>query len=226
MNIDATKLLKYSYAAVDEEGKPLSSFEIGISSNSSASLKMVKKSGMDIEIPESLDNVIVSQSLNDSAAIMTSAVVIPIIQLSSFNVTNPDVIFKDGIRIFAAIFTKCCSDMCNKLCSSVTFKFSNGGVILVGKLQTGEVARYQTFGETPPMPKQNKTEEYNGVVYSIKEEDDNEVTIPMSKIKSLQKLNNIAGANGLIILYITKNGFLKITCNFSMFGDVVIYLKK
>jgi hypothetical protein len=135
----------------------------------------------------------------------------------------------------------------NSICSSVTVRGFQRGVIFEGMMEGSVSGRIDRFGVIDTQPAINavagpdisgleninldKIKMPHGkmpklVIKSPNDHSINTIRIKISTIKSLAKLNNLSSPNGIIKVYIEKDlATMKLICNIGTYGKLTVYLR-
>jgi hypothetical protein len=143
-------------------------------------------------------------------------------------------------------FCRMCTAM-NSICSSVTVRGFQRGIIFEGMMEGSVSGRIDRFGVIDTQPAINavagpdisgleninldKIKMPHGkmpklVIKSPNDHSINTIRIKISTIKSLAKLNNLSSPNGIIKVYIEKDlATMKLICNIGTYGKLTVYLR-
>lgn len=142
-------------------------------------------------------------------------------------------------------FCRMCTAM-NSICSSVTIRGFQRGIIFEGMMEGSVSGRIDRFGVIDTQvinpvqgPDISGLEKINLdkvklpqgkipklVIKSPNDHSINTIRVKIGTIKSLSKLNNLSSPNGIIKVYIEKDiPSLKLVCNIGTYGKLIVYLR-
>jgi hypothetical protein len=226
--IRTADLTSYEYNCDDEE------FVVGVNiANMRAVTKSIaKKDGVRLYMFDGDANLYI-QILSSHKQNQSSFNIIKTCKTDNQDIKIDD--YEEGVKPNCTVplshFCRVCSSMTSVKCAYVSSKQIPGGIQFTGMIDGGIVGKVEPFYSSVSSVDSLPTVENKGVIKQsnipppqlVFEEDEDEIMISISNIKSLSKLNNLM-TNGTIRMYQQKCLPLKLVCNIGSYGSLCIYI--
>lgn len=232
--LKGNELVEYKLDSKDKSGKQLDyyycTFEVGVMFN--ATRGTGKKDGLLLQLDEGKNSIIVRRLKSGEEQGQVSFAVVSLLrEIPPTRATEPGTYQElPNIKILTKSFSELCNKVAGNQCKELNFMEYLGGVLLVGIKTDNSWGTCDKFGEVPLSAfsmnassaiesKKSKTEDEsnNSHVKSVR--------VPISTIKALSKINNIAPQNSVLKIYFSKTDqIVKLNCQVSSYGEYSCYL--